>query len=77
MDEEMYYEHPTQLRYWDTEEKDWVGSIGYQDYVISGITGKVLTIREIISKAREYGIEPDDAIVELSWIDLSLVIRGA
>lgn len=76
MDEEMYYEHPTQLRYWDTEKKDWIGGIGYQDYVISGITGKALTVREIISKAREYRIEPDNAIVELSWIDLSLTIRG-
>ena len=78
MDEEMYYAHPTQLRYWDTEQKSYIGGIGYQDYVISGIDGMVIPIRNIVQRARiEDNRDADCAIVELSWIDIELAIRGA
>lgn len=78
MGEDMYYEHPVQLRYWDTEQRSYVGGIGYQDYIISGIDGMVISIRNIVQKARvEDNRDADCAIVELSWIDIELAIRGA
>lgn len=78
MGEDMYYEHPVQLRYWDTEQKSYVGGIGYQDYIVSGIDGMVIPIRDIVQKARtKDNRDADCAIVELSWIDIELAIRGA
>ena len=78
MGEDMYYEHPVQLRYWDTEQKSYVGGIGYQDYIISGIDGMVISIRDIVQKARtKDNRDADCAIVELGWIDIELAIRGA
>lgn len=53
-----------------------MGGIAYQDFVISGLTGDVFKIQDIIDEAQKVGIFWDDAIIELEWMSVSGAIIG-
>lgn len=74
---ELYYDHPIQVRYWDTGLRTYVGGIGFQDFIICGCCGKKCEIDEILAEAAEYdNLSPDEAIIEMDWIDIEEIIRG-
>jgi hypothetical protein len=73
----VYYTHPVQVKYWDTDLKKYVGGIGYHEVIICGCCGKVCSIAEIIDEAEKYyKMDPDKAIIEMNWIDISQEIIG-
>lgn len=75
--DELYYAHPIQVRYWDTGLQRYVGGIGYHDVIICGCCGKACSIAEIIDEAAKYcKMDPDKAIIEMDWIDISQEIIG-
>lgn len=73
---DLYYNHPVQVKYWDVGKKKYIGGIGYWDFVICGCCGKVCSIRDIIEEANVLSnIKEDDAIIELDWNDIDKAIR--
>lgn len=75
--DELYYAHPIQVRYWDTDLQKYVGGIGYHDVIICGCCGKACSIAEIIDEAVKYcKMDPDKAIIEMDWIDINQKIIG-
>ena len=74
---DLYYSHPVQVRYWDTGLKKYVGGIAYKDFIICGCCGKACSIADIIKEAITYDILlPDEAIIEMDWIDINQEIIG-
>ena len=74
---ELYYEHPVQLKYWDTGLGKYVGGIGYHDFIICGCCGKACSIAEIIDEGAKLArLDPDKSIIELDWIDINEEIVG-
>ena len=75
--DELYYAHPVQVRFWDTNQLKYVGGIAYHDYIICACCGEALRIDEILDLAMKMSkLDPDKAIVELAWIDISQEILG-
>lgn len=61
------YEKPTQIRWFDDENKRWIGGIAYRDEIICGCCGGVLELNEF----------EDDEVVEYdAWVDIEEEIRG-
>lgn len=71
---ELYYDHPVQVRFWDVQ--DYIGGIAYHDYIICGCCGQAIFIKEILEEAKNHSLTADEAIIELSWINISDEISG-
>lgn len=71
----LYYNGPTQVRFYDWRDNRYHGGIGYHDFIISG-TSEVLIIEKIIREAAAVGMHWDDAIIELDWLNLDGYIWG-
>ena len=65
----LYYNAPTQIKFY--EQGKYYGGIGYEDIIIDGHSGSVMSIEKIVQNAINEGIEADQAIIELDWISLS------
>lgn len=82
MSKVLYFEVPTQVRFWECEEQDYVGGIAYHDEVICGCCGAVLPIEEIYEHAEEARADGEiapaenDVIQELSWVPINVEIAG-
>ena len=77
MNDELYYAHPIQVRYWDTGLRKYIGGIGYHDVIICGCCGKACSIAGIVEEAAKYDqMDADEAIVELAWLDVGEEIIG-
>lgn len=73
---DLYYNHPVQVRFWDAGRKMFLGGVAFRDYVICGCCGKVCLIRDIVDEANLLdNINEDDAIVELAWNNIDKAIR--
>ena len=74
---DLYYEHPVQVKYWDAGKEEYIGGIGYHDFIICGCCGKACSIAEIVKEGEEIAhIDEDEAIIELDWLDISCEIIG-
>ena len=71
-----YYEIPTQVKFYDINEEQWIGGIAYEDYIICGCCGGKIEICDLLTKAEDTGMNPDMVIQELPWIDINETIRG-
>ena len=65
----LYYNGPTQVKYYDIRQKKYHGGIAYRDFIISGI-GEVLVTDLVVRHAYEDGIKIDDAVIELEWLNI-------
>ena len=72
----LYYTHPVQVRYWDLESKNYQGGIVYQDYLICGVDGQVVSLNKFFQSCQECGLDVDDVVIELAWLNLSQEILG-
>lgn len=70
----MFFEIPTQVKFYDVGDKHYVGGITYHKEIICGCCGGVFDIEEIISDAKEDGIK--NPITALRWVDISTEIVG-
>lgn len=69
----LYYGTPCQVRWYNSVTKKWYGGIALYGSLIKG-DGSMVTLQSIIVAAILDHIDPDDAIVELEWVDLSKAI---
>ena len=65
----LYYNGPTQVKYFDPRDQKYHGGIAYRDFIISGI-GEVLITDLVVKHAYEAGIKMDDAVIELEWLNI-------
>lgn len=69
----LYYKTPCQVKWYDTITKQYLGGIGFEQYLIKG-DGTVALLDDIVHIAINHGIEFDEAVIELEWVDLSHTI---
>lgn len=62
-----YYERPTQIRWFDTENKRWIGGIAYRSEVICGCCGSILELDEF---------EENEIVEFKNWVNIEEEIRG-
>lgn len=74
--EELYYAHPVQVRYWNSERHKYCGAICYHEFLIDATSGEACLIDKVLSTAANNGISADNAIIELDWININKVILG-
>lgn len=70
----MFFEVPTQVKFYEAAEEDYIGGIAYRNEIIYGCCGSVLEISDVIVEAEEEGIE--EPIIKLPWIDIQSEIIG-
>lgn len=65
---------PTQVKFYEAAEEDYIGGIAYRNEIICGCCGSVLEISDVIVEAEEEGIE--EPIIKFPWIDIQSEIIG-
>lgn len=70
----MFFEIPTQVKFYEAAEEDYIGGIAYRNEIICGCCGSILEISDVIAEAEEDGIE--EPIVKLPWIDIQSEVIG-
>lgn len=70
----MFFEVPTQVKFYEAAEEDYIGGIAYKNEIICGCCGLVFEISDVIAEAEEDGIE--EPIIKLPWIDIQSEIIG-
>ena len=48
----------------------------YQDYLISGLDGQIISLNKLFQSCQESGFDVDDVVIELAWLNLSQEILG-
>ena len=62
-----YYERPTQVRWFDSVQKRWIGGIAYKNELVCGCCGGVYELDEF----------EEGEVVELgNWVNIEEEIRG-
>lgn len=54
-----------------------MGGIAFEDEIICGCCGGIFYIEDVVACAEADGINSDEAIIELDWIDISKDIYSA
>lgn len=70
----MYFETPTQVKFWDAKGGHYTAGIAYKDEIIYGRCGDVFEIEEITKDAKNDGVVP--IIPYEFWVDLVSEISG-
>lgn len=70
----MFFTTPTQVKFYDSANKKYLGGIAYKNEIICGCCGSVFEISNIIIGAKENGVE--DPIIEFPWINIQSEIIG-
>jgi hypothetical protein len=68
------FEEPTQVKFYNAPDENWLGGIAFGAAIICGCCGGVVEIDDIYEEAKENGI--DNPIEELRWIEISEAIIG-
>ena len=58
----IYYDDPTQVKFWDADGYHWIGGVAYHDVIICGCCGGVFEITERSSRrysCTDFGIALD------------------
>lgn len=77
-----YFDKPTQIKFYDIDNEDWLGGIAYKDEIICGCCGQIIYITDYLAEldeARKEGmIIPYEPIhpYEYYWADFSSYIMG-
>lgn len=64
---EMYFDIPTQVKFYDRDDDNWLGGIAYGSIIICGECGSVIEISEL---------EPSELEELGGWISVSEKIMG-
>ena len=67
----LFYGTPCQVRFYNAIDGLYYGGIAFGDIIICGCCGGITCIEDVVSAAVEAGISCEDAVIELSWYDLS------
>ena len=63
----LYYNGPTQLKYFDTKINDYRYGIGYCNFIIRAEDGNIVSIPEIMELGMSEGMPFDNVIIEYGW----------
>ena len=70
-----YYSGLQQIKYFDPFTKKYKGGFGYHNLLIDGETGEMRQIDGYLEEVCYLcNMNPDDIIIELSWINLNKII---
>lgn len=70
----VYFNKPTQVKFWDYDNGEYVGGIAYKDEIICGCCGSIFSLAEVCEYAEQDG---KTAIIEYDyWVNLSEEIIG-
>ena len=69
----IYFDKPTQLKFWDVDGDHYTGGIGYHGDIICGDCGGLIDPEEVYEFAPD-GIEP--VVLYEDWVNLSEEIIG-
>lgn len=69
----LYYGTPCQVRWYNRDTHQYEGGIALRDELIKG-DGTLLSLDSIVKNAILNGIDADDAVIELSWVDITKAI---
>ena len=72
----LWYSGLVQVKYYCANERKYKAGIACNDRVIDAATGETYKIDNLIKAAADDGVFWDDAIIELSWNDLSEAIMS-
>lgn len=68
----LFYEVPFQVRYWRPDINSYSYGIAFQEHIVDVADGAYFSVEFVLSMARTYNYEDDDAIIEYcDWKDLS------
>ena len=62
-----YYEVPTQVRWFNADDKNWIGGIAYRNEIICGCCGSILELNEF---------EEGEVVEFRDWVNIEEKIRG-
>lgn len=71
---ELFYSGLSQGKYYNCDEKQYIGCLMYGDKLVDSRTAKTYDIKQIIEKAAGCGVSKEKAIIELAWNDLNEAI---
>lgn len=60
-----YYDIPTQVKFYDSENNEWIGGIAYRDEIICGECGSIFELDEF---------EVDEVVEMDCWVDINAKI---
>lgn len=75
METPNYFDEPTQVRFYDVSNSDYLGGIAIGDTIVCGCCGTELSIKEIIEDCKAAGFT-GVVIEKLKWISISDSIIG-
>lgn len=75
MERITYFDHPTQVKYWDGES--YIGGIGFGENIICGCCGGIVPLDEVYDFAED--LKENTILIkvfDMEWIDISDSILG-
>lgn len=73
----LYYATPCQIRFFNPETLRLDNGIALYNLIISGRDGKIFITDYVVFSAAAYNITPDNAVIELEWLDITKAIAGS
>lgn len=73
----IYYECPTQVKFYDLATEDYIGGIAFHEYIICGCCGGLLEIADVIDECTKMAPDITNPIIsyENNWVDISEYIK--
>lgn len=72
MEQKLYYDTPTQVKFWDEDDEHYLGGIAYHTEIICGCCGGIFEIVDIYNCS-----DVDEPIIAYQdWINIEAEIRG-
>ena len=62
----MYFEKPTQVKFWDNGSEGYIGGIAYHDIIICGCCGGTMSIEEVC----EFAPSEITPVISLDWVPI-------
>ena len=82
MSRQTYFEVPTQVRFFEPEDGDYIGGIAYCGEIICGCCGSAIDIEDLYERVRDAAADGEctpsenEVIQPLSWVPINQEILG-
>lgn len=76
MDTKRFFDEPTQVAFYDVEDKGYIGGIAYCDEIICLECGGTLTIDEFLAEIQDVAPHVKHPLIPLDWCNISAECLG-